>query len=122
MSTTISTPASATMSPTANALAFATASTSVATNANQADATTSATTARSTSPSGQGSSTTRAAEPEVRLLISEVAVANQSAEAHPEQASTNTSSSVQQPDEETAEKLNKIFTKIKVPKRNQKVS
>ena len=63
-----------------------------------------------TSQSGQGSSTTRAAEPEVRSLISEVAVANQSAEAQPEQASTNTSSSVQQPNEETAEKLNKIFT------------
>ena len=98
-------------SPNVSTTTSATASTSAATtNANQSNATTSATTARSTSPSGQGSSTTRAAEPEVRSLISEVAVANQSAEAQPEQASTNTSSSVQQPNEETAEKLNKIFT------------
>ena len=42
--------------------------------------------------------------------MSEVSVANQSAEAQPEQANTNTISSAQQPDEETAEKLNKIPT------------
>ena len=110
VSTTTSTTASVTKSPTANASASATASNSVATNADQADATTSATTARSTSPSGQGSSTTRAAEPEVRSLISEVAVANRSAEAQPEQASTNTSSSAQQQAQETAEKLDNILT------------
>lgn len=42
--------------------------------------------------------------------MSEVAVANQSAEAQTEKANTNTPSSAQQPDEETAEKLNKNFT------------
>ena len=110
VSITRSTTASSTMSPTTSATISSPTSSSAATNANQADATTPATTARSTSPSGQGSSTTNASEPEIRSLISEVAVANQSAEVQPEQANTNTTSSAQQPDEEIAEKLNKILT------------
>ncbi len=73
-------------------------------------ASTSDTDSSTASPSGQGTSRTRAADPEVRSLISEVAVANQSAEAQHEQANTNTPSSAQQLDEETAEKLNKMLT------------
>lgn len=74
------------------------------------DATTPATTARSTSPSGQGSSRTNASDPEVTSLMSEVAVANQSAEVHLAQARTDKTSSTQQQNQETAEKLNKIPT------------
>ena len=42
--------------------------------------------------------------------MSEVAVANQSAEVQPEQVSTDATSSTQQQDQETADKLNKILT------------
>ena len=42
--------------------------------------------------------------------MSEVAVANQSAEVQPAQARTDKTSSTQQQNQETAEKLNKIFT------------
>lgn len=43
--------------------------------------------------------------------MSEVAVANQSAEVQPAQARKDETSRAQQQDQETAEKLNKIFTK-----------
>lgn len=99
------------MSPTTSATISMPAITSAATTrANQPDATTSATIARSTSPSGQGSSTTNAAAPEVTSSMSEVAVANQSVEVEPAQARTDATSSAQQLDGETADKLNKIQT------------
>ena len=72
--------------------------------------TTTSTTASSTSPSGQGSSTTNASAPEVTSSMSEVAVANQSAEVELAQARTGATSSTQQEDQETADKLNKILT------------
>lgn len=71
---------------------------------------TTSTTASSTSPSAQGSSRTNASDPEVTSLMSEVAVANQSAEVQPAQARTDKTSSTQQQNQETAEKLNKIPT------------
>ena len=99
------------MSPTTSATISMPAITSAATTrANQPDATTSATIARSTSPSGQGSSTTNAAAPEVTSSMSDVAVANQSVEVEPAQARTDATSSAQQLDGETADKLNKIQT------------
>ena len=47
---------------------------------------TTSTTASNTIPSAQGSSRTNASDPEVTSLMSEVAVANQSAEVQPAQA------------------------------------
>ena len=76
---------------------------------------TTSTTASSTSPSAQGSSRTNASDPEVTALMSEVAVANQSAEVQPAQARTDKTSSTQQQNQETAEKLDKIQAQNQTP-------